>query len=443
MKKYIFSLLGLLSATQLSYGQATIYPAKPQSKPIAIIGATIHTGTGKVIENGYVSFENGKITGVGDATVVKFGAGIELISANGKHVYPGFISPVTNLGLTETEAIKATRDFQEVGGMNPHVRSIIAYNTDSKVPNTLRSNGILLAQITPSGGLISGQSSVVEMDGWNWEDAAYKTDVAVHLTWPNSRISASPFAPPAETQLERIQKSMSELESYFSQAQGYAQLAKPDVANARFAAMTGLYNGSKKLFVETESAKDVIAAVNFFKRYGIKPVIVGGAEAHLITSFLKDNDISIIIHEPHSLPDRIGDDVYLPYKQAKLLHDAGISFAISVGGYWQQRNLPFMAGTAAAYGLNKEQALAAITLSTAKILGIDKTTGSLEVGKDATLFISNGDALDMLGNDVEAAFIRGKKLDLDNLHKQLFKRYSEKYEEGTISNRKLDLGTNK
>jgi hypothetical protein len=428
MKKYIFSVLGLLTVSQISYGQATVYPAKPQSKPIAIIGATIHTGTGKVIENGYISFDNGKITGMGDAAVVKFGSGTEVITATGKHIYPGLIAPVTNLGLTEVEAIRATRDFQEVGGMNPHVRSIIAYNTDSKVPNTLRSNGILYAQITPQGGLISGQSTVVELEGWNWEDAAYKTDVAMHLAWPSSRVSASPFAPPAEAQRERAQKALSDLESYFSQASAYAQLQKPEVTNSRFSAMKGLYNGTKKLFVETESAKDIIASVNFFKRFNIKPVIVGGNEAHLITSFLKDNDISVIIHEPHSLPDRMSDDVYLPYKQAKILHDAGVNFAISIAGYWQQRNLPFMAGTAAAYGLNKEQALASITLNSAKILGIDKTTGSLEVGKDATLFVSNGDALDMIGNDVEVAFIRGKNLDLDNLHKQLFKRYSQKYE---------------
>ena len=428
MKKYIFSLLGLLTASQISYGQATVYPAKPQSKPIAIIGATIHTGTGKIIEHGYISFEHGKITGIGDANVVKFGSGTEIINAPGKHIYPGLISPVTNLGLTEVEAIRATRDFEEVGDMNPHVRSIIAYNTDSKVPNTLRSNGILLAQITPQGGTISGQSSVVELDGWNWEDAAYKTDVAVHLSWPSSRIAASPFAPPAEAQRERAQKVLSDLDNYFSQAQSYNQISKPEVKNARFDAMKGLFNGSKKLFVEVETAKDIISSINFFKRFGIKPVIVGGTESQLVTSFLKDNDISVILHKPHSLPDRNDDDVYLPYKQAKMLQDAGITFAISIDGYWQQRNLPFMAGTAAAYGLTKEQALASITLNAAKILGINKTTGSLEVGKDATLFVSNGDALDMIGNDVETAFIRGKNLDLDNLHKQLFKRYTQKYD---------------
>ncbi|HYK77946.1 MAG TPA: amidohydrolase family protein [Daejeonella sp.] len=429
MKKYIFSLLGLLAAGQLSYGQATIYPAKPQTKAIAIVGATIHTGTGKVIENGYITFDKGKITAMGDASQANLNAAnTQIIQAKGKHVYPGFISPITNLGLTEIESVRATRDFQEVGDINPHVRSIIAYNTDSKVPYTLRANGILYAQITPRGGLISGQSSVVEMDGWNWEDAAYKTDVAIHLNWPSSQFSSNPMAPPLEAQRERQQKMLSELEKYFTEARAYAEMTKPDVANARFSSLKGLFNNSKKLFVHTEKAKDMIAAVNFFKRFGITPVIAGGEDAHLISSFLKENQVSVIINQPHSLPGKAEDDVYLPYKQAKLLQDAGINFALSIDGYWQQRNLPFMAGTTAAYGLTKEQALASITLNTAKILGIDKTTGSLEVGKDATLFVSNGDALDMMGNDIEQAFIRGKNLDMDNLHKQLFKRYSEKYE---------------
>lgn len=429
MKKHIFSLLGLLAAGQLSYGQATIYPAKPQTKAIAIVGATIHTGTGKVIENGYITFDKGKITAMGDASQANLNASTtQIIQAKGKHVYPGFISPVTNLGLTEIESVRATRDFQEVGDINPHIRSVIAYNTDSKVPYTLRSNGILYAQVTPRGGLISGQSSVVEMDGWNWEDAAYKTDVAIHLNWPSSQVFNSPMAPPVEAQRERQQKTLSELEKYFTEARAYAEMTKPEVVNARFSSLKGLFNNSKKLFVHTEKAKDMIAAVNFFKRFGITPVIAGGEDAHLISSFLKENGVSVIINQPHSLPGKTEDDVYLPYKQAKLLQDAGINFAISIDGYWQQRNLPFMAGTAAAHGLTKEQALASITLNTAKILGIDKTAGSLEVGKDATLFVSNGDALDMMGNDIEQAFIRGKNLDMDNLHKQLFKRYSEKYE---------------
>lgn len=429
MKRYTLSLIGFLAGSTLLYGQPTIYPAKPQSKPAAIIGATIHTGTGKVIENGYISFDKGKITGIGDASTVKFNSTTteQLINAQGKHVYPGIISPVTYMGLVEITSVRATRDFEETGEINPHVRSVIAYNTDSKIPNTLRSNGVLLAQITPQGGLISGQSSVVELDGWNWEDAALKTDIAIHLNWPQSQVSESRFAPPPEQQREAAQKALAELEKYFSDARAYAASKKPAVKNIRFDAMKGLFNGSKKLFVNAGYSKDMIAAVQFLKKFGITPVIVGADDAHLIASFLKENNIPLIISQPHALPARDEDDVYLPYKKAKLLQDAGILFAISIDGYWQQFNLPFMAGTAVAYGLSKEQALASITLNTARILGIDKTTGSLETGKDATLFISDGDALDMMHNQVNRAFINGKTIDLDNLHKQLYKRYSEKY----------------
>ncbi|MEO8795937.1 MAG: amidohydrolase family protein [Daejeonella sp.] len=429
MKKLIIIFLGLLSFCKLSFGQATVYPAKPQEKPIAIVGATIHTGTGQVIENGYITFEKGKITAIGDASVVRFNANTtDIISAAGKHIYPGFIAPMTNLGLVEIEAIRATNDDDEVGMMNPHVRSIIAYNTDSKVPNTLRSNGILLAHIVPQGGVISGESSIVELDGWNWEDAAYKTDMAVFMNWPSSELSGRFNAPPAETQRENTQKEISEIQKYFAEAKAYSEIKKPEVNNTRFTSMKGLFNGSKKLIVRTDNSKDIIAAVKYFKSIGITPIIAGATDAHLITGFLKDNQVSLIINQPHSLPNSDDQDVYLPYKQAKILSDAGINFAISINGYWQQRNLPFMAGTAAAYGLTKEQALASITLNAAKILGIDKTVGSLEVGKDATLFVSKGDALDMMSNDVDQAFIRGKTLDLDNLHKQLFKRFTQKYE---------------
>src|SRR6476661_3140332 len=425
MKKYISGVVGLVALAQVAYGQATVYPAKPQSRPVAIVGATIHTGTGQVMDNGYISFENGKIVAMGDASTVRFNTSTtEVISASGKHVYPGFIAPTTNLGLTEIESVRATLDAEEVGEINPHVRSIIAYNTDSKVPNTLRTNGILLAQVTPEGGIISGQSSVVEMDGWNWEDAALKTDLAIHMNWPNSQPQFRGFGgqQTPEQQRERYLKAVEEIEKYFSEAKAYAE-TKASVNNARFEGMRGVFNGSKRLFITASNAKDIISAVKFAKGFGITPVIVGAIDSPKVASLLKDNNVSVIIRQPHSLPNKNDDDVYLPYKQAKILQDLGIPFAISIEGYWQQRNLPFMAGTAAAYGLTKEQALASITLNTAKILGIDKRVGSLEIGKDATLFISKGDALDMMSNDVERAFIRGKNLDLDNLHKQLFKRY--------------------
>jgi imidazolonepropionase-like amidohydrolase len=431
MKRNILTILGLVSSVQLAFSQATIYPALPQTKPVTVVGATIHTGTGRVIENGFISFDKGKITGIGEASAAQINkATTEVIDGTGKHIYPGFISPITNLGLSEIESVRATLDFEEVGEMNPHVRSIVAYNTDSRVINTLRTNGILLAQVSPQGGVISGQSAVVELDGWNWEDASYKADDALHINWPSSEIRTRRFGPQIspEQQRENQRKAVDELEQFFTQAKAYAETTKPAIFNARFDAVKRIFNAQEKVFIYAENAKDIIAGVTFFRKIGISPVLVGGRDSHLVTAFLKENNVAVIIHEPHSLPGRFDDDVYLPYKQAKLLQDAGINYALSIEGYWQQRNLPFMAGTAVAHGLTKEQALAAITLNPAKILGVDKSYGSLEAGKDASFFISKGDALDMRTNEVEHAFIRGKKLNLDNVHKQLYKRYEMKYD---------------
>ncbi|WP_113651568.1 amidohydrolase family protein [Pedobacter namyangjuensis] len=431
MNKYILTAFFAFASTVVAFAQANIVPAKPQSKKVIILGAVVHVGNGQVIENGYITFDKGKITGVGDATVVKFAlTDADVISANGKHVYPGFISPITNLGLAEFESVKATLDFAEIGNMNPHIRSIVAYNTDSKVQPTLRSNGVLMAQITPQGGTIAGSSSVVQLDAWNWEDAAIKTDDALHLNWPATPRFRGGFNRPgfsADALAERTQKAIADLEEIFSQAKAYGEGAKPATSNARLAAMANLFNGKQKLFITAGTQKDIVAAVNFAKKYGITPVIVGGNEAYLITSFLKDNNIAVVVSQPHALPSNVDDDVNMPYKNAAILANAGVTVAVSIDGYWQQRNLPFMAGTIATWGLGAEKALQTITLNTAKILGIDKTTGSIEVGKDATIFISAGDALDMKTNKVETAFIQGRSINLDNLHKQLDKRFSDKY----------------
>lgn len=432
MNKYTLTLFFAFATAISCFAQATIYPAKPQTKKIIILGATIHVGNGQVIENGYIAFDKGKITAVGNASDAKTNADAQVINANGKHVYPGFISPVTNLGLVEFESVKASLDFQEIGNMNPHIRSIVAYNTDSKIQPTLRSNGVLMAQITPEGGTISGSSSVVQLDAWNWEDAAIKTDDALHINWPVTPRFRGGFGGGrvgfnAEAMTERTQSAIIELDNFFTQAKAYNQGDKPTITNTRFAAMHNLFNGKQNLFISANSQKDIVAAVNFAKKHGINPVIVGASEAYLITDFLKENNVAVVVSRPHSLPNNVDDDVNMPYKNANVLANAGLTVVVSIEGYWQQKNLPFMAGTVAAWGLGKEKALQTITLNTAKVLGIDKTTGSIEVGKDATLFISAGDALDMKTNKVEEAFIQGRDINLDNMHKQLDKRYSDKY----------------
>lgn len=431
MKKIILSFGGLLLGTILAYGQADISPAPAQSKPVIITGATIHVGNGQVINSGYITFDKGKITAIGEGSAPNT-AGADIVDATGKQVYPGFICPITTLGLVEIEeGAKGTVDDEETGEVNANVRSIVAFNTDSKVIPTVRSNGVLLAQPTPSGGLISGQSSVVQLDAWNWEDAAYKTDIGMHLNWPvirpnNRRRPVPTPGVPQESPEERMQKALDVIYNLFTEAKAYADI-KPAVINLRFEAMKGLFNGSKKLFVNADGAKEIIQAVTFAKKMGISEVIVGGKESYLVTNTLKDNNVPVILRETQTVPDKEDDDVYLPYKLPKILQDAGVLYGLTGTGFWRQRNLPFEAGQACGFGLTKEQALSMITLNNAKILGIDKTTGTLEVGKDANLFISKGDALDMITIDVTTAFIQGRNINLDNLHKQLYKKFSAKY----------------
>ncbi|WP_353128911.1 amidohydrolase family protein [Parapedobacter pyrenivorans] len=428
IKTYLLTgLIAVLFANNSVFAQATIYPAKAQEKPVAITGATIHVGNGQVIEQGTLVFDQGKITYVGATATVPPNALI--IDASGKHVYPGFIAPNTNLGLVEVESVRATIDYAEVGENNAHVRSLIAYNTDSKVINTLRSNGILLAQVTPQDGLVAGQSSVVQLDAWNWEDAAYEIDEGIHINWPTVRSTRFDGGASSsnDSQKEHVQAEITKLDDYLRQAKAYTELDGQGTSNARFEAFKPVFRGDRKVYVHADKATDMIAAISMLKRHGVHPVLVGGTEAHLVTELLVDNGVPVIIRQSHSLPYANDEDVYLPYKQAKLLTDAGVLVAYSIDGFWQQRNLPFMAGTAAAYGLDKEQALATITSNTAKILGIDDRTGTLEVGKDANIIVSKGDALDMLGNDIQRAFIQGRDINLDDLHKQLFERYEFKY----------------
>jgi len=428
MKKLALLFGGLLLGINLVNAQASISPAPAQSKPIVITGATIHVGNGTVINNGYIALDKGKITAVGEGAPSNT-TGADVIDASGKQIYPGFICPVTTLGLVEVEeGAKGTVDDSETGDFNPNVRSLVAYNTDSKVIPTVRSNGILLAQPTPDGGVMPGESSVVQLDAWNWEDAAYKKDIGVHLNWPVVHTSLRRRGPaPSESPTEIAQKEIDVITSFFTQAKAYAELPKPNVINQRFEAMRGLFSGTKKLFVNANGEREILQAVSFGKKFGMQVVIVGGADAYLVTEELRDNNVPVILTETQRLPDYEEDDVYLPYKTPKLLQDGGVLYGLTGIGFWRQRNLPFEAGEAVGYGLTKEQALSMITINNAKILGIDKTTGTLEVGKDANLFISKGDALDMITIDVQKAFIQGRDINLDNLHKQLYRKFAGKY----------------
>ena len=412
--------------------------ANAQNKSILIMNGIAHLGTDSVIQNSFIGIKNGKIYLVADATTAKINKDgyDEVIDATGKNIYPGFIAPNSTLGLTEIEAVRATNDFREIGTTLPNIRSLIAYNTDSKIIPTVRSNGILLAQITPRGGMVSGTSSIVVLDGWNWEDAAYKIDDGIHINWPTlvgRKVldeDNGTFGP-YEKNKDYIRQT-NDLKKLFDDAKAYSESDSKEESNLRFEAMKGLFDGTKTLFIHSDKVKEIVEAINFVKQYQLKKVVlVGGKESYMVTDLLKQNNIAVVVSRTHDLPEHPEDDIDLPYKLPYLLQKAGVPFCLNNEGGMEAmgtRNLPFLAGTAAAYGLTKEQALMAITLSTAKILGIDKTTGSIETGKDANLFISTGDALDMRTNNVQKAFIKGKSIDLNNEQKELYLKYKNKYE---------------
>ncbi|HEX8330120.1 MAG TPA: amidohydrolase family protein [Hymenobacter sp.] len=424
-------LVGLLPCAALAQVPT---PAPAQAKPVLITGATLHVGNGTVVPNATVAFDKGRLTYAGPASgFTQDRAGFEAIDAAGQHLYPGLIVPNTTLGLTEVESIRATVDEQEVGPLNPNVRALIAYNTDSDILPTVRTNGVLLAQPTPRGGLLSGQSSVVQLDAWNWQDAVVRADEGQHLTWPPMVFRVNPNEDAAA--LDRRQKAreaqLRDLEQLFGEASAYRKLPAGRSENLRLTSLAGIFDGSKTLYLHADYGKEIIEAVRFARRMGVqKLAVVGARDAWMALDFLKQNDVSVVVSRIHALPRRDADDYDQPYKLPAQLQAAGVRFCLDYQGDQEtagSRNLAFVAGTAVAFGLTKEQALTAVTLTTAQIMGIDKDYGTLEAGKSATLVLSKGDLLDMRTNAVSRAFIDGRSISLESKQTYLEKKFRGKY----------------
>ena len=429
VKKLVIVFLSICGFVNTN-AQETVYPALQQKETITLTNATIHIGNGSVIANGNVVLTNGKITEVGTVT----SASGKIIDCKGKHIYPGLILSSTQLGLVEVPTVRATVDASEIGEINASVRSIVAYNTDSKVINTLRTNGILLANTIPDGGIISGSSSVVQLDGWNWEDAAYEKDNAIHfrmpslLARPRNRFNFGGLQVPAEDPVKKGLEQVEKVRSFFREAKAYAAEINHHNTNLKYEAVKGLFTKKQKLFIHCNIVKEMLIAVDFVKEFGFDVVIDGGVDSWQISDILKQNNIAVVLGQLHDLPAMVDDDIDQPFKTPYLLQKAGVLFAINDDdGNSRNRNLAFNAGTAVAYGLTKEEALTAITLNAAKILGIADKTGSVEIGKDANVVVSDGDILDMKTNIISYAFIQGRQIDLNNKQKQLFEKYKYKY----------------
>ena len=356
-----------------------------------------------------------------------------IIKVTGKNIYPGLISSVSTLGLQEIGAVRATRDYAEVGSVNPNVRANVSYNPDSELIPISRSNGILLALSAPKSGLISGQSSLMMLDGWTWEDATLKHPVGLHLNWPGMGIRKDYKKSLKEQKKQRLQ-SIQIIDDIFNRANAYKNtksneniLTKHDL---KLESLIPVLNKELPVFIHANEVRQIESAINWVKHHNLKMVLVGGKDSWRVTDLLKENKIPVIFTHVMSNPMRRFEDFDQSFKTPQILSQAGVQFCISNSESSFQtphiRNLPYHAAKAISYGLSESEGLRSITLSAAEILGVSNNVGSLDVGKDATLFITDGNILD-IRTQVEQIFIQGKIVDISDRHKSLYSKYKEKY----------------
>jgi imidazolonepropionase-like amidohydrolase len=432
MLKYCTTFLLLLGLSAGAHAHPQV-PGPPQKQPVALTNATIHPVSGPAIENGTLVFDGGKITAIGKEAEVP--ATAEKIDLGGKHVYPGLFEPLNDVGLIEIKSIRATIDGQEIGQINPNVRAVVAINPDSEIIPVTRSSGVLVTLAAPYGGLMSGRSGVIQLDGWTWEDMTIKSDVALHIQWPQSGGGGRRGRGGGEEGAgSRDEQGVEQLRQSLADARAYAAARKADAAfprDARWESLQDVLAGKLPVVVQADGLRQIMAAVAFAERENLKLILAGGYDAPQCAALLKKHDIPVIVGGTYRLPRRRGDAYDTAYSLPAELHKAGIRFCISARarfGASQVRNLPNHAAAAIGFGLPADEALKAITLYPAQILGVADRVGSLENGKDATLFVCDGDPLDT-PTQITAAWIRGRRVDLNDRHKTLYRKYEEKYKQ--------------
>lgn len=433
MNKFYFFVLALLIIF-VNDLKAQHNPYIKQYKKMLILNATAHIGNGEVINKSAVGIVDGKITLVKNALSYDIDKAQwdTIVDAYGQHLYPGFIAANTTLGLVDIDAVRATRDFDETGAYNSNVRSLIAFNTDSQIIPTVRTNGVLLCQTTPRGGRVSGTSSLMHLNGWNWEDAVVKKDDGIHVNWPRMYYQTGWWASSGGNVKinDKYKKQRRELIDFIKKAQAYVS-SKKEKKDLRMEAMRGIFKGEKRLYIHTDQAREIEDALLMLDEVDIAyPVIVGGYESWKVATHLKEKNVPVMLSRIHQLPSYEDEDVELPYRLPAILREKGVEYCIQNEGdmdAMQTRNLPFQAGTARAYGLTEEEAVAAISLNVAKIIGVDDRMGSIEVGKEAHLFLSEGDALEIKSNQVNMILINGNIVEITNSQWALYQKYKQKY----------------
>jgi imidazolonepropionase-like amidohydrolase len=425
-----FSLLAAaLASLSATYSLAhDMVPAKAQEKPLLLTGLTIHPATGTVSQDSDVLIVNGKIAALGPDLAAPEGATV--LALDGKHLYPGMIALANKLGLIEIELVRATDDSTEVSQTNPDLSAKVAYNADSEVIPTIRSNGFAYSMIYPSGSMLMGQSSLMQLDAWNYLDAVVADGTGLHVRWPNASTLGSRWNPtPADEVRKANAKQLEALQQHFKDAKAYYDAEKAGLnrgIDSRWHEMLAVFDAKRPVFVHADDERQIRQAMLLAKEYGLKLTIVGGRDSWRMADELATAKVAIIYTAPYGLPSRVDENYKQAFITPKVLQDAGVQYALSLDGYWDTRNLVFAAGQAISYGLTPEQALRSVTINAAQIAGVADKIGSIEVGKAASLVVSEGDIFDYLGHKVTHLWIDGREVDLNNRHKQLHHKYQQR-----------------
>jgi imidazolonepropionase-like amidohydrolase len=442
----------LLTAGGLALAAAPAQDLLPKAPPqpgiVLLKNVTLHTVSGGVVVGGSLWFEDGTIRGVhpaGEPPNLPAGKTPVVFDLSGKHVFPALVSAHSNLGLQEIGMVRQTVDLDELGELSPEALPAVAVNPDSTALPVARSNGVLVAAVFPAGGLMPGRVSVLQLDGWTNTDLVLRAEAGLVVAWPaepadepdvrrgQRRVpqAATPGTPPVVTDPRKAMRTArARIDETFAQARAWldARLVDPNTpVDLRLQAMVPALRGEAPVFVLADELEQIESAVLWANGRQLRCVIVGGRDAPLCSELLVHHRVPVVVDGVHKLPAREDSPYDERFRLPARLRDLGVRFCIATGdNFANERNLPYHAATAAAFGLDRRQALAAITKDAAEILGIGDRMGALAIGLDATLFVANGHILD-LPAQVELAFVRGRQVDLRNKQTELAAKYREKY----------------
>ncbi len=429
----------LFRTTLLAFLLSLLGAAAPASAQTLLFrAAVVHTIANGDIADGEVLVKAGKIMLIGRGLPAK---DAQIIELKGQHLYPGLIAPNTSLGLVEIGAVRATEDTTEIGTFTPDVQSWIAVNPDSELIPVARANGITHAHVVPSGGRVPGQSGLTALAGWGVEGIVAKRAVAMHLDWPDMSLDTRPkeqFSDSSkwkspDDQAKDRRKRLKEIDDFFDEASAYAKAraaaGKDFKQHPAWEAMLPVVRGELPLIVHAEELRQIKAALHWSTNRNQRIIIAGGRDSALVADTLAKTKTSVIFEHVFTLPPRDSDAHIVQFRAVAQLHKAGVKVAFGLGlGSWGAsglRNLPYSAAQSAAYGLPEIEALKAITLHPAQILGVADRLGSIEQGKEASFIATDGNILDIRSN-VKRMWIAGRETSLESRHTRLYEKYKNR-----------------